>query len=139
MQCPIRALPVALLATAIVACASGEARAPADARSGGTTMRFDDTANGTEVRVQVGQEFEVALSETPTTGYRWKVASDGTPVCRVEHDAFQPPGPTPGAPGRHAWVFKAAQAGAAVVELEYRRSFGAGEPARRFTLRVVAQ
>jgi predicted secreted protein len=138
MRYPIRALPVALLATATVACASGPVRAPADGRRGGTTMRFDETANGSEVRVQVGQDFEVVLSETPTTGYKWKVVSDGAPICHVERDEFQAPGPTPGAPGRHVWVFRAAQAGAAVVELAYRRSFGAGEPARRFTMRVVA-
>jgi len=102
-------------------------------------MRFDETASGGEVRVKVGQEFEVVLSETPTTGYRWKVVSDGAPVCRIERDEFQASAPTPGAPGRHAWVFSAAQSGAAVLDLAYRRSFGASEPARRFTLRVVAQ
>jgi len=102
-------------------------------------MRFDETASGDEVRVRVGQELEVVLSETPTTGYRWKVVSDGAPVCRIERDEFQAPSPTPGAPGRHIWTFSAAQAGAAGIELAYRRSFGASEPARRFTLRVVAQ
>ncbi len=102
-------------------------------------MHFDETASGTEVRVQVAHPFEITLAENRTTGYRWNVVSDGAPVCRLERDAFEAPAPTPGAPGRHTWVFSAAQAGTSVIELAYRRSFGSGEPARQFTLRVVAQ
>ncbi len=102
-------------------------------------MRFDETANGNEVRLRVGEELEIVLAETRTTGYRWDVVETGAPVCRFVRDAFEAGDPTPGAPGRHTWRIAAAQAGAATVALAYRRPFGGGEPARRFTLRVVVR
>ncbi len=103
-------------------------------------MQFDEAANESEVQVNVAQQLEVVLQETPTTGYRWKVVSDGAPVTRIERDEFVPPaGATPGAPGRHTWVFAAARTGTAQIELAYARSFGGGEPARRFTVRVVVR
>ncbi len=103
-------------------------------------MRVDETANGTEIRMKVGETLDVVLAETRTTGYRWNVASDGAPVCRLERDRFEaPPAAVPGAPGRHTWTFTAVQVGATTIELAYARSFAGGEAARRFTLRVVAQ
>jgi len=102
-------------------------------------MRVDETANGTEIRMKVGETLDVVLAETRTTGYRWNVASDGAPVCRLGHDRFEAPSAVPGAPGRHTWTFTAVQVGAATIELAYARSFAGGEAARRFTLRVVAQ
>ncbi len=105
----------------------------------GAAMRVDETASGSEIRPAVGETLEVVLSETRTTGHRWTVQSDGAPVCRLEHDRFDPPPATPGAPGRHTWTFTAVQAGAAAIELAYARSFGSAGATRRFTLRVVAR
>ena len=101
--------------------------------------RLDESADGGELAALVAEEFEVALTETPTTGYRWNVLADGAPVCRLERDGFAAPETTPGAPGRHTWTFSVARAGTAVIELAYRRPFGAGKPARQFTLRVHAR
>ncbi len=105
----------------------------------GQAMRVDEAANGTEVRVEVGEALEVVLAEGRSTGYRWNVASDGAPVCRLERDRFEAPSETPGAPGRHSWTLTAVQAGAADVEFAYARPFGSAAPVRRFTLRVVAE
>lgn len=102
-------------------------------------MRADETANGSEVRLTVGETFELVLAETRTTGHRWKVELDGTPTCRLEHDRFEAPRTTPGAPGRHTWTFTAVQAGVATIELAYARSFGSAEAGRRFRLRVLVQ
>ncbi len=33
-------------------------------------MRFDETANGSEVRLNVGEELEIVLAETPSTSWR---------------------------------------------------------------------
>jgi predicted secreted protein len=100
-------------------------------------MRFDETANGSEVRLRLGQELEIVLAETRTTGYRWDIVEGGAPVCRLVSDAFEADGSAPGAPGRHTWRIGAAEAGTGTFSLAYRRQFGGGEPARRFTLRVV--
>ncbi len=102
-------------------------------------MRIDETANDSEVRLHVGEELEIVLAETPSTGYRWEVVEDGAPACRVVNDAYEAGGPAPGAPGRHTWRIGAAQPGSATFALSYRRPFGSGEPARRFGLRVVVQ
>lgn len=102
-------------------------------------MRLDEAAHGSEIRLHLGQALEVVLPETRTAGYRWTVASDGRPVCRLDHDRFEPPPQVPGAPGRHTWTFSAVQAGAAEIELAYARSFGGAGSARRFTLRVIAE
>ena len=102
-------------------------------------MRFDETADATQVRVPVASPFEVTLNETRSTGYRWDVVSDGAPVSRLERDSFEAPPATPGAPGRHTWFFSAAQAGSAEIALVYRRPFGSGNPTRRFTLRVIVE
>jgi predicted secreted protein len=102
-------------------------------------MRLDEAAHGSEIRLRLGQELDVVLVEARTAGYRWAVVSDGSPVCRLERDRFEPPPPVPGAPGRHTWTFSAIQAGAAEIELAYARSFGGAGSARRFTLRVIAE
>jgi len=122
-----------------VSCVAGRAKSAGNASPGEVPMRVDETANGNEIRMKVGETLEVVLAETRTAGYRWNVASDGAPVCRLERDRLEAPSATPGAPARHTWTFTAAQAGAAAIELAYARSFGSAEAARRFTLRVVAQ
>jgi predicted secreted protein len=102
-------------------------------------MRFDETANGNEVRLHVGEALEIVLAETRTTGYQWLVVESGAPVCRVVRDAFQAGDPAPGAPGMHTWVVAVEREGTATFALAYQRSFGSGEAARRFTLRIVAE
>ena len=44
-------------------------------------MRYDESANGTEVEVAAGEEFELSLPETRTAGYRWTLKSGGDPAC----------------------------------------------------------
>ena len=103
-------------------------------------MRVDDSASGSELRLRAGETLEVVLAETPTSGYRWRLVSDGAPACRSDSDRFEPPSSrTPGAPGRHTFTFTAVQRGAGEIELVYARSFGGGEPARRFSVRAVVE
>ncbi len=105
----------------------------------GVRVRVGESASGTEVRLRAGDILEVSLAETRTTGYRWEVVSDGAPACRAEGEDFAAPPRPPGAPGLHTWMFRAAQAGNASLEMAYRRPFGSGDPARRFTLRVAVE
>jgi inhibitor of cysteine peptidase len=125
-----RALVLALtLGTAACAATSSE-----------TTMRIDELGDGTEIAVRPGQALEIALVENPSTGYSWKLLSDGAPVLRLESDRYQAPQTQlAGAPGRHTWVIRVAVAGEATVELAYSRPWETVEPIRRFTLRVKSQ
>lgn len=132
-------LALAVFAACAISCASGPRAESAGSDRGGRAMSFDEAASGSEVRLRSGEEFEIVLGETRTTGYRWDVVDAGVPVCRFLRDSLEAGDPTPGAPGRHTWRIGAAQAGAATIALVYRRPFGGGEPARRFTLRVVVQ
>jgi predicted secreted protein len=115
--------------------AGGTTAAP----GGGLTVTLDETSNDSEVTVSVGETLEIVLSEGRTAGYRWTVASDGAPVCRLQRDRYEAPPQPPGAPGRHAWTFAAVAAGYATISLAYGRSFGGTSPTRAFTVRVIAR
>lgn len=139
-----------LIAALAAAAAGGCARSPASRTAGAQleagpaveaeakVVRVDEAADGREIQLRPGEELEIALSETPGTGYRWTVTSDGAPVCRLERDRYDPGPPRPGAPGRRTFACSAARAGRAEVELVYRRSWS-GETAGRFTVRVVVR
>jgi inhibitor of cysteine peptidase len=103
-------------------------------------MHLDESASGTELRLRAGDTLEVTLAETPTTGYRWRLVSDGAPACRAGSDRFEPPSSmTPGASGRHTFTFTTVQRGAGEIVLVSVRSFGGAEPARRFSVRAVVE
>jgi inhibitor of cysteine peptidase len=97
--------------------------------------QLDEGADGREIELAAGEEFELTLDENPTTGFRWRLAADGSPVVALAGDEFRAPGEArPGQGGRHAWQFRAERAGESRIELSYARA--AGDAARTFTLRV---
>ena|SRR5580765_6588159 len=99
-------------------------------------MQFDETANGSEVELSAGAEFELSLSETQTAGYRWTLKSSGEPSCILLSQSSQPAGQTGGA-GTHLWRFRVVAPGNCLVALEYKRSWeSSSEPARTFGMKV---
>lgn len=101
-------------------------------------QQIDETWNGRQLELRVGQGFELSLPENPTTGFRWALESNGGPVVARVSDAFVPLAGPPGAGGFHHWQFEAARDGNADLRLAYRRSWGqTSEPAKAFVLRVV--
>ncbi|MBZ5681317.1 MAG: protease inhibitor I42 family protein [Acidobacteriia bacterium] len=100
-------------------------------------MQFDESANGREVELVAGEEFELSLPETPTAGYRWTLKGSGEPACSLVHESFQPATGKVGGSGTHSWRFRAVAPGNCLLALEYKRSWEArSEPARTFTLKV---
>ena len=100
-------------------------------------LYLDETYNEREIELRVGEEFEIRLPENPTTGFRWRLVSNGEPVSVLQSDFFEPSDSTPGRGGSHYWRFQAAQVGLGNIDLVYQRSFEQEEtPARRFTPRV---
>jgi len=99
---------------------------------------IDETWNGRQLDLSVGQRFDLSLPENPTTGFRWAFESNGGPACALVSDAYVPSAGPPGAGGFHRWEFEATRDGHADLRLSYRRSWGqASEPARTFVLHVV--
>ena len=97
--------------------------------------QLDESADGREIELAAGEEFELTLDENPTTGFRWRVTADGSPACALVRDEFR--APTEGRPGQggsHVWQFRADRAGQCRIELSYARA--AGDASRDFTLRV---
>lgn len=107
----------------------------------GTRMEtIDESMNGRTITASRGASFEISLEETPATGFRWTLTSDGAPICALLDDRFDAPASTtPGAPGRHRWRFEVKQAGQATVGLAKRRPWdvGAAKPPD-FQVRVNA-
>jgi predicted secreted protein len=102
-------------------------------------MHFNERDDGREIQVSAGQTFEISLTETRTTGFRWIITSSGEPVCRVVKDSSDNPSTTPGQSGTHQWNFTVDTPGTATIELAYRRQWhDKSPPARTYTLRIRA-
>ena len=69
----------------------------------------DENSNGAIVELTVGEVLEIQLAENRTTGFRWHVQTDGTPVCQPVDDRFESPSGPPGRGGTHTWQFRAGQ------------------------------
>ncbi len=80
---------------------------------------IDQARNGGTVDVQAGEPFRIQLSENPTTGYRWQLASPPSAELRVVDDAFEFARGKPGAGGMRHWTFVADRP--AVVRLQFDR------------------
>jgi inhibitor of cysteine peptidase len=99
-------------------------------------MQFDESANGSQVEVSAGEEFDLSLPETPTAGYRWILMSGGGAECAPLESSHAGVGKIGGA-GTHLWHFRAPASGTCSVVLEYKRSWEtSSQPARTFTLKV---
>ena len=84
-------------------------------------MHVDQSYNGHEVTLAVGQVMELSLSENPTTGFRWDLKTKAEPACELVASTFDAPGGRPGNGGVHHWQFRAVHPGSGEIELEYRR------------------
>jgi inhibitor of cysteine peptidase len=79
--------------------------------------------NGEELKIALGEQFEIELAENPTTGYRWHFLSTGGPVLDIQEDSFQSTGAACGAGGMRRWRLRALQMGTTQLAIEHRRSW----------------
>jgi len=99
-------------------------------------VQLTENSDGGQIRLASGQIFEIALSENPTAGFRWKLIHSGEPVCILVGEKFSR-GNRVGEPGLHYWQFNTQMAGSTRIELHYRRSWQeAKPPSKTFTLRI---
>ncbi len=102
---------------------------------------YGERSDGQAIDIQVGDTFEVALPENPTTGFGWEVTEglgdvieqDGVP--RYAPDRSNPH--MTGGGGIIAFHFKAVAAGTAELKLAYHRKWETETPpAKTFHMTV---
>lgn len=99
--------------------------------------RLDESHDGQEIAVSLGETVEVCLPENPTTGFRWRVEWAGDAVGEPLDDHYDPPDGPPGASGRHCWRYRVARPGAARLSFQARRAWDvAGGRTVTYRLRV---
>jgi inhibitor of cysteine peptidase len=104
---------VVVLVATVVACGSDD----------DSVQVFDENDVGTDVTVEVGEQFEIRLESNATTGYAWQVVEQPDAVTLVSDEYEAPDTSLVGAGGVEVFVFEGASAGSGELRLEYVRSF----------------
>ncbi|MBM3132856.1 MAG: hypothetical protein FJZ95_07495 [Chloroflexi bacterium] len=109
------------------------------------TEVIDESANGKEVKVDIGSVIAVTLESNITTGFSWALAenSDESVLQFVESRYEEPTASEPpivGAGGHEVWTFKALAKGTSTISMEYTRPWEKDvAPEKTFTLTVVVE
>jgi len=125
----------AMAALLFGACASKKALSPAP-------LNVTDANSGDSVAlVARSQQLVVRLPSNPTTGYRWALAQQSTPVLEPEGaPTYEKGAGAEGASGTETWRFAPTQAGEGTLRLEYRRLWEADTaPARVVSYKVTVR
>jgi predicted secreted protein len=99
-------------------------------------LQLGETANGSEVTLNVGQAFTLTLPENRTTGYGWQVSNNGAPACKLADDSVERGSKLIGSPGVHRWRFVAEKPGGSTIELHLVRPWEADKVKRSLSFRV---
>lgn len=101
-------------------------------------LRLDESYNGQETTLTVGQEFEVLLPEDPKLDFRWRFATNGWPVCELRNEYFEESIRLEAPGGSRVWQFRAREAGSATIHLIYEKQGKPEEISQRsFSLCVI--
>jgi inhibitor of cysteine peptidase len=92
-----------------------------------------ETADGTTIELNPGDEIVISLESNHSTLYRWHIAgnSDSSVLEYVSNEYVPPALPGPGRPGTDIWTFRALKPGSSTLSLE---SSAAGNVGSTFTL-----
>jgi len=96
---------------------------------------IDQSRNGDTVDVVAGEPFRIQLSENPTTGYRWQLASPASAELRVGDDAFALSQDKPGGGGVRHWTFTADRPAVVTLQFERKRAWET-QAAETFTVTI---
>lgn len=92
--------------------------------------------------LSVGSTLSVALPSNPSTGYRWELTSDASPLLKLINAEYYSPAKENivGAGGTSTWRFQAVAAGEAQLMLVYQRPWSSNdEPVAMFDCHVTVQ
>jgi inhibitor of cysteine peptidase len=84
-------------------------------------------SEGDSVTVKNGQEFVIALTANPSTGYTWDAGPNDN-VQYLSSKQVNASGAAIGAAGTQELTFKAIKTGSSTLELAYARQFEGGVP-----------
>ncbi len=101
-------------------------------------LQESDAAN--PVKIQVGEEFFIALQANPSTGYSWTQQTGDGSVLAYEGAVRQNPTTAmPGTPGQQIFIYHANRSGTSTITFQYSRPFEPNAPAGKmltFTIQV---
>lgn len=127
-----------LFAVAIAAEVPQTASSGATAKTANSAVTVTDQDNGKDIDLTSTQTLIVKLASNPSTGYRWTVVGEPSPL-KLQKDSYRKSTKSSamGAPGVQVFQFGASGSGMANLTLNYHRSFEYNQPpAKTFTLRV---
>jgi predicted secreted protein len=84
---------------------------------------LDQTNNGGETTVHVGDEIRVALAENGSTGYRWQVSLEGDGLKQIVSTYDADGAVRPGEGGKRNFILRAEVAGATTIDARSVRSW----------------
>ncbi|MGB9459185.1 MAG: protease inhibitor I42 family protein [Bryobacteraceae bacterium] len=104
-------------------------------------VQVDDSFNGRQIQLHVGETLAITLSENASTGFQWIPAPESArkseKVLHEKQTSAEGAGGIPGKPGARHFYFEAIEPGTVEMELHYRRPWETGKPpARKFKLRI---
>jgi inhibitor of cysteine peptidase len=93
--------------------------------------------NGGAVSAKVGDTVTIELPETPTTGFRWTLATSALSGLAMVEDGFQLRAQSAvGGGGVHTWRFASQRPGTTHLEFRLVRSWQADTPKSVFRVQV---
>jgi predicted secreted protein len=99
---------------------------------------MDESYDGREIALTMGQEFEVFLPENPELHFHWHFEANGWPVCEVLDTYFEESIRLQSRGGSRVWLFLARQVGSTTIELVDKKQKRAAEASqRRFSLHIT--
>ncbi len=105
-------------------------------------LTVNEQDNGTEFRVQVGDEVTVRLEAVPGAGYSWMISEkDESALSQVGESAFErAEKPILGGAEQQVFSFRAVSSGVRRLEFVYRRPWEKPEArAKSFSITVVTE
>jgi inhibitor of cysteine peptidase len=103
--------------------------------------QVDESFNGRQIELPVGETLEISLSENASTGFQWILPRESAhnleKILHERKPAVEGTADPLGKPGVRHFFFEAFKPGAVELELHYRRPWETAKPpARKFKLRI---
>jgi len=114
-----------LIAVLVVAACPAPAPTPTPTATAKPAPAVDTyTDERTPITVNIGQQFAIALTSNPSTGFGWTAQFDAKVLSQVSKDFSSTAAtPMPGSGGTDRFVFQGLSAGTVDLKFSYARSF----------------